>query len=206
MPGGGADLPPLPRGVESALSPARTAVEGAQAFARLRVGDGGQSFRIGTGGVRGLLARRVFRLLARSEGAHGEPDVAHRDSFSHRLPDPLDHRGLAHPEFLRPRMVPHDDREDAVPQRQRGSVPRDQRAGDLRPLFPQRNEEGDMRDPQRLEERVEDRRQGRRVFPFHGRARRIRRIFPPRSAPARRMRRRQGFPRRSRGLRAAARR
>jgi len=40
-----------------------------------------------------------------------------------------------------------------------------------------------MRDPQRLEERVEDRREGRRVFPFHG-ARRIRRTFPPAICPS----------------------
>jgi len=41
-----------------------------------------------------------------------------------------------------------------------------------------------MRDPQRLEERVEDRREGRRVFPFHGRPRRIRRTFPPAICPS----------------------
>src|SRR3972149_3138724 len=81
-------------------------------------------------------------------------------------------------------MVPHDDREDAVPQRQGGGIPRDQRAGDLRPPFPQRNEEGHMRDPQRLEERVEDRRQGRRVFPSHDRPRPIRRTVPPAICPS----------------------
>jgi len=84
----------------ASLSPG-TAVKGAQAFARLRIGHGGQSFRIGTGGDRGLFARRDFRLSDRSQGSHGEPDVAHRDPFSHRLPDPPDHRALAHPEFLR---------------------------------------------------------------------------------------------------------
>src|SRR3989339_346448 len=81
-------------------------------------------------------------------------------------------------------MVPHDDREDAVPQRQGGGIPRDKRAGDLRPPFPQRNEEGYMRDPQRLEERVEDRRQGRRVFPSHDRPRSILRTFPPAICPS----------------------
>src|SRR5512140_35602 len=170
-----------PRAAFSGPGPAR---DGAQAFARLRVGHDGQSFRIRTGGERGLLARRAFRLPNRSEGAHGEPDVAHRDPISHRSPDPRDHRRLAHPEFLRPRMVSHDDREDAVPQRQGGRVPRDQRAGDLRPRFPQRNEEGDMREPKRFEKCIEDRRQGRRAFPPHGRPRRIRRTFPPAICPS----------------------
>ena len=41
-----------------------------------------------------------------------------------------------------------------------------------------------MRDPQRLEERVEDRRQGRRVLPFHVRPRRILRTFPPAICPS----------------------